>query len=108
VHGNVYKVPDISEDKLNDLADKFLIDTEMQDISPGQQAQARNLTASIFVVQQAEVNVTIEFVAGANGDVGTEKGAVNAVSNRIVYLKDVSGEILTGLGWRGSGDSGSG
>ncbi|KAK4453848.1 hypothetical protein QBC34DRAFT_195100 [Podospora aff. communis PSN243] len=78
VHGNVYKVPDISEDKLNDLADGFLIDTDMDDLSPAQQAQARNLTASIFVVQQAEVNVTIDFVVSANGGVGSEKGTVEA------------------------------
>ncbi|KAJ5836307.1 hypothetical protein N7447_002333 [Penicillium robsamsonii] len=56
-HGNVYKQPDTSVSKLNDLADIFLVDTSISELPKSQQAQARNVTAEIFVVQQPEVAV---------------------------------------------------
>lgn len=56
-HGNVYKQPNTSVSKLNDLADIFLVNTSISDLPKSQQAQARNLTAEIFVVQQPEVAV---------------------------------------------------
>lgn len=60
-HGNIYKQPNTSESKLNDLANVFLIDTSVEKLPASQADQARNVTASIFVVQQGEVNVsTIE------------------------------------------------
>lgn len=60
MHGNVYKKPNISESKLNDLADVFLIGTSIDDLPASQQDQARNLTAEIYVVQQAHENVTLK------------------------------------------------
>ncbi|KAL8888901.1 MAG: hypothetical protein Q9215_003734 [Flavoplaca cf. flavocitrina] len=73
-HGNVYKQPPTSEEKLNDLANIFLIDTDIEDLIPEQQAQARNLTASIFVLQQDDQNVTFNLrpapTAGASGEQG--------------------------------------
>lgn len=57
-HGNVYKQPDTSKEKLNDLANIFLIDVDIQDLPDSQQDQARNLTAEIFVLQQGDVNVS--------------------------------------------------
>jgi hypothetical protein len=73
----VYKVPELSEDKLNDLADGFLIGVDIKDIPPSQQRQARNLTASIYVVQQGDVNVTMNFASEGVGEgIG---GAVRAV-----------------------------
>ncbi|KAF2152594.1 hypothetical protein K461DRAFT_313255 [Myriangium duriaei CBS 260.36] len=57
-HGNVYKQPNTSTEKLNDLANVFLIGTDIQDLPADQQDQARNLTAEIFVVQQGNVNVS--------------------------------------------------
>ncbi|KAK1761235.1 phosphatidate phosphatase APP1 [Echria macrotheca] len=76
VHGNVYKVPDISEAKLDDLANIFLIDTDIHDLPPSSQAQARNMTASIFVVQQKDQNVTISFTNDV--ETGGQTGTVNA------------------------------
>ena len=38
-HGNVYKQPDTSKDKLNDLANIFLIDVDIKDLPPSQQDQ---------------------------------------------------------------------
>ncbi|KAK3343944.1 hypothetical protein B0T25DRAFT_555651 [Lasiosphaeria hispida] len=78
VHGNVYKVPDVAQSKLDALADVFLIGTDIKDLPPAQQNQARNLTASIYVVQQSEVNVTITFVNDVDVDPQSDGGAVNA------------------------------
>ncbi|KAL8999800.1 MAG: hypothetical protein Q9169_001473 [Polycauliona sp. 2 TL-2023] len=72
--GNVYKQPQTSEEKLNDLANIFLIDTDIEDLTPEQQTQARNLTAGIFVLQQDDENVTFNLspapTAGASGEQG--------------------------------------
>lgn len=58
-HGNIYKQPNTSTEKLNDLAnDLFIYGTSLSDLPESQQAQARNLTAEIFVVQQGNVNVS--------------------------------------------------
>jgi hypothetical protein len=59
IHGNVFKQPNISESKLDDLANDFLVGTKIQDLPPAKQTQARNLTAEIYVVQQSKVNVTV-------------------------------------------------
>ncbi|KAL9002707.1 MAG: hypothetical protein Q9188_004374 [Gyalolechia gomerana] len=73
-HGNVYKQPNISEEKLNDLANIFLIDTSVEELPPDQANQARNLTAAIFVLQQSDENVTFNLrpapTAGASGEQG--------------------------------------
>ena len=42
---------------MNDLANEFLVGTSISDLPASQQDQARNLTAEIFVVQQANVAV---------------------------------------------------
>ncbi|XWW94523.1 hypothetical protein V2A60_002466 [Cordyceps javanica] len=62
VRGNVYKVPDVAQDKIDDLADVFLIGTSVKDLNDDEKKQARNLTREIFVVQQAHENVTVQFV----------------------------------------------
>jgi hypothetical protein len=80
VHGNVYKRPDISQDKLDNLANIFLIDTDIKTLPPAQQTQARNLTAEIFVVQQGNVSVTVNFVNNVAVQPQTDSGAINAVS----------------------------
>lgn len=70
VHGNVYKLPNISQSKVDDLANVFLIDTSVDKLSDSEKAQARNLTRSIFVVQQKDESVTVDFVPNfvvANG-----------------------------------------
>ncbi len=72
--GNVYKQPNISESKLNDLANVFLIGTSVQSLPPAEASQARNLTAEIFVLQQGNQNVTFNLApaptAGASGQSG--------------------------------------
>ncbi|KAJ4142499.1 hypothetical protein NW754_009941 [Fusarium falciforme] len=78
VHGNVYKIPDIDQDKIDDLANVFLIDTDVDELSPPQQAQARNVTKSIFVVQQGDVSVTMDFVNNVGVDPDESGGAINA------------------------------
>ena len=73
-HGNVYKQPNISESKLDDLANVFLIGTSVQALPPAQASQARNLTAEIYVLQQSNQNVTFNLepapAAGASGEQG--------------------------------------
>ena len=86
----MYKQPNITEQKLNDLADVFLIGTSIQDLPPSQASQARNLTAEIFILQQSNQNVTFNLepapTAGASGEQGGG-GAVtpNGGSQRIEY-----------------------
>jgi hypothetical protein len=58
-HGNVYKEPDISQEKADELANIFLIGTDINELPPNEQEQARNLTKSIFVVQQGDQNVSM-------------------------------------------------
>ncbi|KAK9798865.1 putative Phosphatidate phosphatase APP1 catalytic domain-containing protein [Seiridium cardinale] len=77
VHGNVFKQPNISQDTVDDLANKFLIGTSIADLPTDQQNQARNLTREIFVVQQRDLNVTINFV----NDVAVEPDASGGVIN---------------------------
>lgn len=73
-HGNVYKQPDIEQSKLDDLADIFLVDVDVDELPPNEQNNARNLTASIFIVQQGDVNVTMHIepapMAGGDGEPG--------------------------------------
>ena len=78
VHGNVFKQPNISQEKLDDLANIFLIDVDIKDLPADQQAQARNLTSEIFVVQQGNVNVTVTFVNDVTIQPETDSGAINA------------------------------
>lgn len=78
-HGNVYKLPNISQSKIDDLANVFLIDTSVDKLPADEQANARNLTRSIFVVQQGNVNVTMSLEpAGSQGGDG-EPGGGNSV-----------------------------
>ncbi|CAJ2512016.1 Uu.00g076410.m01.CDS01 [Anthostomella pinea] len=78
VHGNVYKQPNTNESKLNDLANVFLIGTSIDQLQPSEQDQARNLTAEIFVVQQRDVNVTMNFRTGVDVRPDASGGVVNA------------------------------
>ena len=73
-------MPNISESKLDELADIFLIGTSIKDLPPAQQTQARNLTAEIFIVQQRHVNVTIQFANNVGIEPQDDGGAINAVS----------------------------
>ncbi|KAI0479469.1 hypothetical protein GGR56DRAFT_690937 [Xylariaceae sp. FL0804] len=78
IHGNVYKQPNISQSKLDDLANVFLIGTDIDDLPASQQDEARNVTASIFVVQQGDVNVTVNFVNDVDVRPDASGGVINA------------------------------
>jgi hypothetical protein len=66
-HGNVFKQPNISESKLDDLANGFLIGTSIQQLPPAEQTQARNLTAEIYVVQQGGQFLPLKNISGPGG-----------------------------------------
>jgi hypothetical protein len=75
IHGNVYKQPNISESKIDELADKFVIgNTPVSKLPPMESAQAVNLTREIYVVQQHNLNVTVNIepapAAGSSGEPG--------------------------------------
>lgn len=74
-------MPDVSQDKVDDLANAFLIDTSVKDLPDDQKAQARNLTREIFVVQQGHENVTVDFVVpSSNNSTSRVASYANAVS----------------------------
>ncbi|KAI9793000.1 MAG: hypothetical protein M1835_007537 [Candelina submexicana] len=78
--GNVYKQPNTNESKLNDLANIFLIDTSVEKLPPDQAAQARNLTAEIFVLQQGHRNVSFSLVPAPTQGASGEQGGGGAVT----------------------------
>lgn len=78
MHGNVFKQPDIKQEKVDDLANVFLVGTDIEDLPQDQQEQARNLTRSIFVVQQGDVNVTINFQNDVSIRPDASGGVINA------------------------------
>lgn len=78
IHGNIYKQPNISREKLDDLANVFLIDVDISDLPASQQDQARNLTSEIFIVQQDDEQVVIDFVNNVAVNSSNDGGAINA------------------------------
>ncbi|KAF1848191.1 uncharacterized protein K460DRAFT_277698 [Cucurbitaria berberidis CBS 394.84] len=79
-HGNVYKFPDIKQSKVDDLANVFLIDTSVDKLPPDQQAQARNLTRSIYIVQQGKKNVSMSLEPAPSQGGDGEPGGGNAIT----------------------------
>ncbi|KAF2477713.1 uncharacterized protein BDR25DRAFT_275063 [Lindgomyces ingoldianus] len=79
-HGNVFKTPNISQSKLDDLANIFLIDVDIKDLPTDQQAQARNLTQSIFIVQQGEQNVSFHLEPAPSQGASGEPGGGGAIT----------------------------
>ena len=90
IHGNVYKMPDISNNTINDLANKFLIGTSVEELPPSQSEQAVNLTRSIFVVQQDDENVTMTITPseqfGGDGESGGGGGITPPGGNQTLTL----------------------
>ncbi|KAI1762539.1 hypothetical protein GGR53DRAFT_413840 [Hypoxylon sp. FL1150] len=97
IHGNVFKQPNISESKLDDLANVFLIGTDIDELTVSEQKQARNLTAEIFVVQQKDQNVTINFVNDVDVRPDASGGVINAEggaqSITMPYLTTTEGDF---------------
>jgi hypothetical protein len=95
-HGNVYKQPNTSEEKLNDLSNIFLIGTDIEDLPQEQQENARNLTASIFVLQQDNVDVSTIHLEpaqsqGASGGAETATGGTQDIN--LPYNTTVLGDF---------------
>ncbi|KAK5115693.1 hypothetical protein LTR62_000782 [Meristemomyces frigidus] len=91
-HGNVYKQPNTSNETLTNLANSlFIYGTNLSSLPESQQDQARNLTAEIFIVQQANVSVNtihIEPAASQGGD--GESGGGGAVTPSGATVQDVT------------------
>ncbi|KAK0515322.1 hypothetical protein JMJ35_002701 [Cladonia borealis] len=79
-HGNVFKQPIISESRLDDLANVFLVGTSIQALPPSQASQARNLTAELFVIQQGNQNVTFNLAPAPTAGASGEQGGGGAVT----------------------------
>lgn len=79
-HGNVYKMPNISQSKIDDLANIFLIGVKLEDLPQTQQDQARNLTKEIFIVQQGDQNVTLHLEPARSQGGDGEPGGSNAIT----------------------------
>lgn len=79
-HGNVYKFPNISQDEIDDKANDFLIGTEVSKLDATGQAQARNLTRSIYIVQQGDQNVTMTLEPAPMQGGDGEPGGGNAIT----------------------------
>lgn len=92
VHGNVYKQPNISNDTIDHLANVFLIDTSVAQLNQTGQDMARNLTRGIYVVQQDNVNVTMNVLPSPQfgGDGEPEGGGGVSVGgiNQTTQLPD--------------------
>ncbi|KAI4164842.1 MAG: hypothetical protein LQ342_001475 [Letrouitia transgressa] len=95
-HGNVYKQPDISQSKLDDLADGFLIDTSVDELQPDEAAQARNLTAEIYILQQSNEDVTFTLrpapTAGASGEQGGGGAVTPSGGNQVIRFPHATTE----------------
>ncbi|KHO01838.1 uncharacterized protein MAM_00839 [Metarhizium album ARSEF 1941] len=78
IHGNVYKVPNVSQSAIDHLANVFLIGTSVKDLNATEQAQARNVTRSIFVVQQGNKSVTMNLENNVAMQSNATGGAVKA------------------------------
>ncbi|TPX11533.1 uncharacterized protein E0L32_007744 [Thyridium curvatum] len=79
-HGNVYKQPPTDQKTIDDLANKFLVDVNIDQLPPDEQANARNMTASIFVVQQEDQNVTMHLEPAPSAGSDGEKGGGGATT----------------------------
>lgn len=65
VHGDIYKQPVISEERMIDLANRILIDTKIEELPPSESTQAANLARSILMVPQGGENVTVNIEPAA-------------------------------------------
>ena len=118
IHGNIYKQPNISNATIDDLANKFLIGTSVQELPASQSAQAVNLTREIFIVQQGNESLTVDITpggsSGGDGETGGGGGIDTPGGNQIitlpyvttaegdfdvfVQLQNISGGLLPGNG----------
>jgi phosphatidate phosphatase APP1 len=71
----VYKKPNVSNQTLNSLANVFLVGTSIDQLQASEQDQARNLTAEIFVVQQANQSVLMNLQPQSGSSNVTQGGS---------------------------------
>ncbi|KJZ80233.1 hypothetical protein HIM_00083 [Hirsutella minnesotensis 3608] len=97
VHGNVYKIPNISQSKIDSLANVFLIGTDIDKLSKSEQDQARNVTRSIFVVQQDARQVKMNFVSDVAANPNVTGGVTDAMGGEqnitLPYNTTVEGDF---------------
>jgi hypothetical protein len=86
----VYKQPNPDNATLDRLANVFLIDTEVKDLPPEGQDQARNMTKAIYIVQQEDQNVTMRLEpapsAGSSGEAGGGGGTTPEGGSQMITL----------------------
>ena len=76
----MYKQPNVTQDKLNELADKFISGTSVEQLPQARADQARNVTAGIFVLSQDHVNVTYSLSPAVSAGSSGEPGGGGAVT----------------------------
>jgi hypothetical protein len=79
-HGNVYKQPNTSNETLDNLANIFLVGTSIQQLNATEQAEARNVTAEIFVVQQGNQTVQMNLEPAPSNGASPQSGGSGAVT----------------------------
>lgn len=79
-HGNVYKQPNISNETLDDLANVFLVGTNIQQLNETEQDEARNVTAEIFVIQQGNRTVQINLEPAPSNGASPQSGGSGAIT----------------------------
>lgn len=89
-HGNVYKQPNTSVSDLNNLANKFLIGTDITSLPESEQEEARNVTAEIFVVQQGNVNVSTIHLEPSSGQGGSGQNGGGGSSTTTGGTQDIT------------------
>ena len=88
----MYKQPNITQDKLNQLADKFISGTSVEQLPLSEADQARNVTAGIFVLWQGQQNVTYTLspasLAGSSGESGGGGAVTPTGGNQTIKFPD--------------------
>lgn len=75
---------------MDDLANVFLVGTSIQALPPSQQTQARNLTAEIYVIQQANQNITFSLAPAPTGSaIGNGGGIVQPAGGAQTFVYPV-------------------
>jgi hypothetical protein len=78
--GYTYKQPDTPPARLNELANAFIMDIDVEQMEMPEQNQARNVTASIFIVQQRGQEVHLNFETDAYVPPEASNRIIRAVS----------------------------
>lgn len=92
----MYKQPNTAEKKLDELANVFLIGVDIKDLPADQQNNARNVTSSIFVVQQKDENVTMNLVVPVRSQVFNQKnGSTQSIQLKYPTTEEGDFDVFT-------------